>query len=212
MIINGKLLAGGFLLLGGYLLLQIAWPLLSFKLWENAFNLNSVSLISPQKGSEVKGISIQSWDNFPSFISTLKRLTPAPYEKFKLVITALKVNNEVLVDSNDLNKGLAHLPGSALPGEKGNAFISGHSALPLNFLPGQKAMFSNLQDLKKGDEIKVVVGGSQFVYKVVNIKIVDPKDLSVILPPDEMGRYISLMTCVPPGLNTKRLVVLGELD
>ena len=67
-----------------------------------------------------------------------------------------------------------------------------------------------VQDVEKGDLIKVSAGG-EFTYKVLGIRVVDPKDTSVTLPPDGVGRYISLMTCVPPGLNTKRLVVLGKM-
>jgi LPXTG-site transpeptidase (sortase) family protein len=40
---------------------------------------------------------------------------------------------------------------------------------------------------------------------------VDPKDVSVINPPDGSGRYLTLMTCVPPGFNAKRLIVLAKL-
>ena len=54
-------------------------------------------------------------------------------------------------------------------------------------------------------------GGTNFKYKVIELKIVSPNDLSVIYPVDNLGRYISLMTCVPPGINTKRLVVTGKM-
>ena len=33
----------------------------------------------------------------------------------------------------------------------------------------------------------------------------------VLNPPDNKGRYITLMTCYPPGLNFKRLIVLGKM-
>ena len=208
-----RLLAYFFLLVGFVLIIQVVWPVLSFKLWEITLAKEDVFLVSPQLGfEEVKGVSVQATkENFPRFVSTLKRQTPVSFEQFSLSIPSLKTNQEtVFVDNNDLSLGLIHLPGTALPGEKGNLFISGHSALPI-LAKGGKAIFSNLQNIKKGDPIQVRVEGSQFVYKVVSIKIVDPKDVSVILPPDEQGRYITLMTCVPPGLNTKRLVVLGKL-
>ncbi len=114
------------------------------------------------------------------------------------------------VDSNDLSQGLILLPGAALPGEKGNVFISGHSALPI-FSKNQKALFANLPNVKIGDNITLTALGSKFTYRVTDIKVVAPEDISVINPPDEVGRYISLMTCVPPGFNTKRLVVIGKL-
>ncbi len=116
----------------------------------------------------------------------------------------------VYVDSNDLTQGLIHLPGAPLPGEKGNVFISGHSALPI-FSKVKKALFANLPNAKIGDQLVVTALGTNFVYKVMDIKVVAPEDISVINPPDETGRYITLMTCVPPGFNTKRLVVVGKL-
>ncbi len=116
----------------------------------------------------------------------------------------------VKVDSNDLSESLAHLPGSALPGEKGNVFISGHSALSRLFSL-KTVLLANLSDLKKGDKIMINAAGAKFIYQVIELKVVDPTDLSVINPPDTKGRFITLMTCVPPGLNFKRLVVLGKM-
>lgn len=203
------------LTLGILVLLQVSFPLISFKLWEIANAASDLPLISPISSPEqVLGISVENTENnFPAFISTKLRDSKPLYDRFYLTIPSLKIDQvEVLVDSNDLTSNLAHLPGSALPGEKGNVFISGHSTLPLIFTKETNTLFGNLPKLKKGDEIKIGIGKGQFSYKVMGMRIIDPKDLSVILPPDEMGRYITLMTCVPPGLNTKRLVVLGQLD
>ena len=66
-------------------------------------------------------------------------------------------------------------------------------------------------DLKKGDQIIIETFASKFIYEVIGIKVVDPNDLSIINAPEQQGRYVSLMTCVPPGLNFKRLVVLGKM-
>lgn len=206
-----RVVALGFLSIGVFLLLQIILPVITFQFWQMGQKLDSRILISPsQSGRQVLGISVQNKDNFPRFISNLTRETNPPYSQFQLSVPKLKIEETVYVDSNDLSKGLVQLPGSALPGEKGNIFISGHSALN-RFIPGQNAIFAKLTDLKKGDEILIKAGGVNFKYRVAEIKVVDPSDLSVIPAPDEMGRYISLMTCVPPGLNYKRLVVLGKM-
>lgn len=191
--------------IGLLLLAQVTIPLLIYKLWE-VTNLESV-LISPfPKETFYPGISIKTTDNFPAFFSSLTRTSVAPFSQFEISIPKLDIDSAlVAVDSNDLDKGLAHLPGSALPGEQGNVFISGHSSVLFN------NNFSKLSKLKLGDEIKVKVSETEFQYRVLSTKVVDPKDVSVIAPPDSAGRYLSLMTCVPPGLNIKRLVVLGEL-
>jgi LPXTG-site transpeptidase (sortase) family protein len=209
---KGKLVATLFLGTGIFLILQVILPLASFKVWEIK-NIKSDSLlVSPDRADRqsVLGVSIQSEGNFPAIISSLGRRSEAPFSYFYLTVPKLNLKNvQVVVDSNDLSKTLAHLPGSALPGEKGNIFISGHSMLP-QFEKGNTAYFASLTELAKGDVIKVSAQSGEFNYQVVGMKVVDPKDLSVIIAPDTQYRYITLMTCVPPGLNTKRLVVLGK--
>lgn len=207
-----KLIPLGFLSIGIIVLMQVILPIVSFQIWWYGQKANNRILISPQRSNkEVLGVSIKSKDNFPAFVSNLTRETQSGYSQFQLSVPRLKLDQStVYVDNNDLTKGLSQLPGSAMPGEKGNVFISGHSALSA-LLGIRNAPFARLMDLKKGDEIFVAAANTRFTYKVIEIKVVDPADLSVILPPDLQGRYISLMTCVPPGLNLKRLVVLGKM-
>lgn len=213
MIAVSKLIPALFLALGVFILLQVVLPILSFKFWELAQDSQGF-LISPKppQNKNVLGVSIKNQNRFPSFISNLKREVTPPYQEFSLSAPSVKIENmAVAVDSNDLSKGLVHLSGSALPGEKGNVFISGHSALSQFFLGLTSAPFARLTDIKKGDKLTIAVNGTKFVYQVVELKSVDPTDLSVIEPPEPLGRYISLMTCVPPGLNLKRLIVLGKM-
>ena len=211
-----KLIPLALLGMGIFLLIQVSLPLLNYRLWEFRNLGTNKILISPQseKNKQILSISVTQNDNFPAFISTIQRNTPAPYQQFSLSVPNLKIQDaRVFVDSNDLSLGLAHLPGSALPGERGNVFISGHSSLPL-FFKGEKnskAVFANLANLKKGDQIKVSATGSIFKYEVIGTKVVNPKDLSVIAPLDDQNRYLTLMTCVPPGLNTNRLIVQAKL-
>ena len=209
-----KIIPAIFLLAGFFVLVQIAIPVINFKLWDLA-NIEAKNiLVSPiSESNRVLGVSIQNTrDNFPALISFSKREF-IPYTEFLISVPRLDIEEaKVLVESNNLSEGLVHLPGTALPGEKGNIFISGHSAIPIIYRGSKnyRAIFANLQRLEKGDIIKVSAGGD-FTYKVLGIRVVDPKETSVTLPPDGVGRYISLMTCVPPGLNTKRLVVIGKM-
>lgn len=205
-----------FLGIGVFVLMQVVMPFVSFKIWEIFAFESEQALADPApistNGNLSSDFQIENIDNFPAFIARNKNLTP-PYYEFKLAIPKIGLDpSPVLVYSSHFEENLAHLPGSALPGEKGNAFITGHSMLP-NLAPkGSKAFFAKLPDVKRGDEIIVDALGQRYVYKVVDLKIVDPKDISVLLPPDSNGRYISLMTCVPPGFNTKRLIVVAKLS
>ncbi len=220
-----KIIPAGFLSIGIFLLMQVILPIASFQIWELGQKYHNGLLISPisPRERQVLGISIQNGvsvrnkDNFPAIISNITRQQAADYSQFSLTIPNLSIEKATVeVDSNDLSKGLSHLPGSALPGEKGNVFISGHSALSPS-IPGaslfsfKKALFTNLTDLKKGDQITLEALGAKFKYEVINLTVVDPTDLSVIKTPDETGRYVSLMTCVHPGVNFKRLVILGRM-
>src|SRR3989344_3279443 len=196
MITISKIIPLTFLLVGVFLLMQIIMPIVSFQLLWFGQKYNNVTLISPTEEKEILGVSIENKDNFPAFISSNQRENLPNYEKFSLTIPKLKIANELVnVDSNDLSSGLIHLPGASLPGEKGNVFISGHSALSRIFSL-KNAVFASLPNFK---------------YQVVETKLIDPKDTSVINPPDNKGRYITLMTCYPPGLNFKRLIVLGKM-
>ena len=201
---------------GVFVLMQIAMPFISFKTWE-IFSLKAQqALVDPKPVSANGNLSpdfqIENIGDFPAFIAKNKNLTP-PYYEFKISIPKIGLDSaSTLVYSSHFEENLAHLPGSALPGEKGNAFITGHSMLPNLSPKGTKAFFAKLPDVKRGDEIIVDALGQRYKYKVTELKIVDPKDISVILPADSSGRYISLMTCVPPGFNTKRLVVVAKLN
>lgn len=210
--IQGKVIPLLFLVIGVFLLMQIISPVISFQIWALKQTINNRILVSPIKSeTQVLGISVRNKNNFPAFFSSLSRGTEPNYDKFTISIPRLKIEKQnVLVDTNDLGQSLAQLPGSALPGEKGNLFISGHSALS-QFFAIRSVPFSRLPELKKGDQIVIETPGSKFIYEVSDFKIVNPSDLSVLEPPDTQGRYISLMTCVPPGLNFKRLVVLGKM-
>lgn len=211
MITTAKVISLGFLSIGIFVLMQVILPVVSFQIWEIGQKYNNKVLSSPKlPQNQLLGISIETKNNFPFFVSTQKRENFPSYSEFSLTIQSVNlVETDVYVDSNDLSKGLVHLPGTALPGERGNVFISGHSAL--NNFWSKNAFFAKLPDIKKGDRIDVFANGAKFVYHVMEIKTVSPTDLSVIVPPEKEGRYISLMTCVPPGLNFKRLIVLGKM-
>ncbi len=190
-------------------------PFISFKTWEMFGYESEKNLLDPApvsaNGNLAPDFSIETVDNFPVILAKNKNLKP-PYYEFKVSIPKIGLNSiSTQVYSEHFDKNLAHLPGSALPGEKGNAFITGHSMLPNLSPKGSTAFFAKLPDVKKGDDIIIDALGQRYIYKVTELKIVDPSDISVIIPPDSNGRYISLMTCVPPGFNTKRLVVVAKL-
>ncbi|RGS87071.1 class C sortase [Bifidobacterium pseudocatenulatum] len=108
-------------------------------------------------------------------------------------------------DSYALDNGLGHLHGTSLPvgGESTHSVITGHTGV------ADKALFTRLTELRKGDVFYVKVAAQTLAYKVMRIRKVDPDDLrSVRIQP---GRdLVTLVTCTPIFLNTYRLLVTGE--
>lgn len=155
---------------------------------------------------------VQDPDGFSFFTTTFKPQGPRPVEFF-LTVPKLKIERaKVKVDSTRFDTTLAHFPGSALPGQIGNSFITGHSVLPqFNDPENYRAIFTKLSDLEIGDDIIVEIEGKVLNYIVQYAKVVDPQDLSVLAPISQSGRNLTLMTCVPPGTNLKRLVVITSL-
>lgn len=110
-----------------------------------------------------------------------------------------------------LNHSLAHFKGTALPGEKGNVFIYGHSSVewyaslfPHSFL----AIFTPLIHVNIGEKITINFRGKDYTYDIYRTKIIAPNDFSA-LDGIKGENTVTLMTCVPPGIGTQRLIVQG---
>jgi LPXTG-site transpeptidase (sortase) family protein len=111
-----------------------------------------------------------------------------------------------------LKNGVAHFKGTPLPGDGGNTFIYGHSAVESFFsrhrdLP--ETIFSRLNDIDIGQKVIVNREDKVLEYIVRNKKIVEPDDFT-ILQPIQNKETVTLMTCWPLGLGTKRLIVVAE--
>ncbi len=134
-------------------------------------------------------------------------------KEFYLSIPKLKIQKaKVLVDTLSFQQNLALFPSTALPGEVGNSFITGHSTLPILYDPKDyKAIFTKLPSLEVGDEVLVEIDGKTLNFVVQFSKIVESKDTSVLAPISKTSHNLTLMTCVPPGTSTKRLVVITSL-
>ena len=124
---------------------------------------------------------------------------------------------EVETNSENLSpdERLGHYPGSALPGEVGNTFIYGHSVLPMFYDPkNYRTIFSTLDKLEEGDEVVVEFGERRFRYAVENSVVLNPEDvrpLKSLAPTFSRQPYLTLMTCVPMGVGTNRLLVQARL-
>ena len=196
------------------------WPYFSWQLTTAAkltakideFPIPNGEVLSAESTLAANVQVAQDPDGFSYFTTNYKPQGERPQE-FQITIPKLKIENaQVLVDSLKFDKNLAHFPGTALPGEVGNPFITGHSVLPQFADPkNYRAIFTRLSDLEIGDDVYVEINGQKLHYVVQYSKVVHPRDLSVLAPISSTGRNLTLMTCVPPGTNLKRLVVITSL-
>lgn len=103
-----------------------------------------------------------------------------------------------------LQVGVGHLAGSSLPigGENTHAVLTGHSGLP------SSRLFTDLDQLREGDTFTVTVLDSTATYMVDDIQVVKPEDAELTI--EEGTDRCTLVTCVPIGVNTHRLLVRGS--
>jgi len=108
-----------------------------------------------------------------------------------------------------LDQGVLIYPGSKLPGENGEVFLSGHSsAYPWNKTQyGQ--VFTLLDRLQPGDIVTIYWNQYKYDYKVTRQSVVTPDKAA--LNAQTSSKTITLMTCWPIGTAWKRLVVEGVL-
>jgi len=107
-----------------------------------------------------------------------------------------------------LKDGVVRYPGTALPGQNGNVFVTGHSSYYL-WDPGRyKDVFALLHELAIGDTITVFYDENRFDYKVTEIKVVSPHEVDVLQQTND--KRITLMTCTPIGTAINRLVVIAQ--
>ena len=110
------------------------------------------------------------------------------------------------VGIEDLKDGPGHDPGTALPGQLGNAVISGHRTT-------YGAPFRRLLDLRDGDPLVVETRTAWVTYRVTERAVVAPSAVEVTWPvPGVAGavptqHLLTLTTCHPEYSARSRLVV-----
>lgn len=104
-----------------------------------------------------------------------------------------------------LGKGVGHIHGSSLPvgGENTHSVLTGHRGLPT------QKFFSDLDKIEIGDKFYIHVLDQVLIYKVYDILEIEPSDVNVLLIEDNRD-LCTLVTCTPYGINTHRLLVMGE--
>ena len=139
----------------------------------------------------------------------------------KLIIP--KINVEVPVDynvteisesniQNSLRDGATHykLPGAdAVPGQKGNTVILGHSSNDIFNQGAYKFVFVQLDRLQPGDVFYLHYNSTRYIYRMTSSKVIDPTEVSALRIGNDKP-MATLITCTPPGTALKRLLIFAE--
>lgn len=136
-------------------------------------------------------------------------------EPARLVIPGLNVNSPVHTvsaggytwDIRGLGSSIGWLAETARPTETGNVVLVGHV-----FVEGG-APFKHLNQMQPGQEVRLVMGSTLYVYRVTGSRLVDPRDTSVLR--SDNRHVLTMMTCAQYDAEQKtyqkRLVVTAEL-
>ena len=89
------------------------------------------------------------------------------------------------IDRKILRRAVGHFPGTALPGERGNASFAAH----------RDSFFRGLRHVDVGGEIEVETVDAVHLYRIEETRVVQPSQVDVIEP--RGGRHLTLVTCYP---------------
>ena len=98
---------------------------------------------------------------------------------------------------------LAYAQQLTVGGSSTHAVLSAHSGM------ASSKLFSDIDQLEKGDAFYIHVLGDTLAYEVDSINTVVPTDTS-LLQIEEGKDLVTLVTCTPFGVNTHRLLVRGH--
>jgi sortase A len=101
-------------------------------------------------------------------------------------------------DDRTLRRAVGHIPGTPLPGRRGNVAIAGH----------RDTFFRPLRNIRKDDEIKLATLTRSYLYRVDSTRVVGPEDIEVLEASDQA--ILTLVTCYPfnfVGSSPKRFIV-----
>ncbi len=219
-----RILASVFFSFGLFFLLSAVFPIVKYQI---EYSLKFKQIINPlstkyyeRTGSILGSMStdytqLSNWfvDNSSGTqTSGSKFLTDGSNTSYTISIPTLKIKDAVVkVGSMDLKKSLIQYPQTALPGQFGSPVIFGHSVLPQFFNPkSYLTIFATLYRLKPGDEIDVDFDNVDYKYKVDEMFEVSANDLSVLEQRFD-AKYLTIITCSPPGTILRRLVVKARI-
>ena len=140
--------------------------------------------LAPESGLRVD-VSQWSKKRIAEYEESLSHHLDPPLAVLRIPKVELEVPVLEGTDDLTLNRGVGHIVGTARPGEEGNIGIAGH----------RDGFFRALKDIGPGDTIELLTPRGITTYKVDQIVLVSPKDVSVLQP--RPSGSVTLVTCYP---------------
>lgn len=106
------------------------------------------------------------------------------------------------VGGETLKLGPGHMPWTPVPGQPGNAVVSGHRTT-------YGRPFYDLDLLEVGDRIEVETAVGLHVFEIRETLVVEPTDVWVT--EHKLGAWLTLTTCHPHFSAAERLIIQAEL-
>jgi sortase A len=102
------------------------------------------------------------------------------------------------VTLHNIDRGPSHWPGTAMPGQPGNAVVAGHRVT-------HDHPFLDIDKLRPGDLVIFDVGGTRSTYRMTSSEVVSPD--AVWIADQTPTPTATLYACHPPHSKTYRYVV-----
>lgn len=106
------------------------------------------------------------------------------------------------ITMRNIDKGPSHWPGTAYPGEVGNAVFAGHRVT-------KSKPFRNIDQLVPGDRVIFTIQGVRSEYSVTGTEIVEPSAVHIV--DQTPTATATIFACHPPGSARQRIVVRMDL-
>jgi LPXTG-site transpeptidase (sortase) family protein len=141
----------------------------------------------------------------PPTLPIPEALPENPYEATpQVVLGTIEIPKIGLVDQlqrgvtlTAINRGPGWWPGTALPGELGNAVVAGHRTT-------YGRPFYRLNELEPGDQVIFTTDAGRFVYEVRGVIVVPEEWIDIAA--QSYAHTATLFACHPPGSARERIV------
>ena len=108
-----------------------------------------------------------------------------PLGRIEISRVGLKAMVQKGIDKKTLRHAVGHIPGTSLPGQRGNVALAGH----------RDTFFRGLRNVRQDDEIILTTVNGSHSYRVKSTRVVEPEATEVLNAADE--DILTLVTCYP---------------